>query len=217
MAVVLVETRSNVALLRLNRPEVRNAYNTQMRDELAQILDGLASSNSHHAMVITGDERAFCAGADLREFGQGLPIAQGRAVHNYRDIFRKIRELPMVTIAAMHGHVIGAGLEMALECDLRFAARSAVFRLPESALGFLPGGSGTQLLPRAIGRGAALDMILTGEPLNAGQALASGLVSRLAEVDELLSMACETAEAIASSPAARTIKSIVADARLQHR
>ena len=177
---LLYEKCGPVAYVTLNRPEVINAYNVQMRDDLWDALFAVATDPDVRAMVLCGaGERGFCAGADLSEFGTAPSQTAARRARWNRDVFGKLLHLPKPTIAALHGHVVGSGVELAMLCDMRVAGDDAVFSMPETSLGLIPAAGGTQTLPRTLGPGRALDMLLTGRRLSAGEALRFGLVHRV--------------------------------------
>jgi enoyl-CoA hydratase/carnithine racemase len=160
----------------LNRPRVLNAYNTEMRDDLYAALSTVREDRSFRVVVLAGKGRAFCSGGDIREFGSAPSAVVAREVRWRRDVWGLLRSLPQATVASVHGHAAGSGLEMALLCDFRIAARDAVFSLPETGLGMIPGVVGTQTAPRAIGLGRALDLVLAGRAIDAREAARVGLV-----------------------------------------
>ncbi|HSD10406.1 MAG TPA: enoyl-CoA hydratase/isomerase family protein [Candidatus Binatia bacterium] len=184
---ILFERRGQVAWVTLNRPDVRNAYNTEMRDDLHAALSTVHDDESLRALVLRGAGPAFCSGGDVREFGSAPSPVVAREVRWRRDVWGLLRSLRQPTIAAIHGHAAGSGLEMALLCDFRIAATDAILSLPETGLGMIPGVVGTQTAPRAIGVGRTLDLVLTGRRIDAREARRVGLVgsvvlpARLAE------------------------------------
>jgi enoyl-CoA hydratase/carnithine racemase len=185
-------------LVRLNRPEVLNALNTKMGEELTDLWSRLTAEAGHiRCVVLTGSgERAFCAGADLKE-RDGMTVEAWRAQHEgFERSFVALVECPVPVIAALNGHAFGGGLELALCCDFIFAARSARLALPEVSRGLMPGGMGTQNLPRAIGERRAKELVLSGRPIEAEQACAWGLVNRVCEPGKLLEEALAVAQAI---------------------
>jgi enoyl-CoA hydratase/carnithine racemase len=172
-----------------------------MRDDLWELLGAVDDDPSMAAIVIRGEgEKSFCAGADLSEFGSAPSPSVARTVRWERDVFGRLRHLDAVTIAALHGHVIGSGLEIAMLCDLRIASDHAVFRMPETGLGLIPAATGTQTLPRFARQGRALDMLLTGRPVNALEARSKGLVQRVVPRQDLLAAAMDLAQQVASLP-----------------
>ena len=183
---------SGLAHITLNRPAQLNAFNVQMRDDLFGILMELNGNVDLDAVIITGaGERAFCAGADLTEFGSAPSRVIAREARYLRDVWSLLRSLPVPTVAAMHGFSIGSGLEMALCCDFRIAADDTRFRLPEVALGMIPFATGSASLPRIIGRPKALDLLLTSRWFDAEEALAIGLVHRVTPTASLADAADE--------------------------
>ena len=176
----------------LNRPRVLNAYNIQMRDDLYEALTAVSWDGEVRVVVISGaGDRAFCAGADLTEFGTAPSQRIARQVRWERDVWGMLMDLPIPTIAAMHGYVFGSGLEIALCCDIRIAAPNAIFGLPETSLGFIPAAGGTQTFPRAVGTGPALWALLTAERMDAARALSMGLISEVMPEGDLMGR-CET-------------------------
>jgi len=199
MQPLLVDSRGCVALVTLNRPKVINAVNMAMRERLPEILLELEADESVASIVIAGaGERGFCAGADIKEVRpEPTPVSELKRLTPTSWI-ECLDRVSKPLIAAIHGVCLGAGLELALACDFRVAASGARLGLPETALGLIPGGGGTQRLPRLIGTGRALDMILTGEAVDAERAYDIGLVSRLAHSDaDALGEALRIAELIA--------------------
>ena len=177
---VLYRKDGPIAWVTLNRPQALNAYNLAMRDELYGILQAVRDDLEVRGMVLCGaGERAFCAGADLTEFGSAPSQTIARQVRWERDVWGIFLSIEKPIIAAVHGYVLGSGVEMALLSDLRIASEDAVFGLPETGLGLVPAAGGTQTLPRVIGQGKALDLLLTGRRITAQEAFALGLVSRV--------------------------------------
>ena len=195
---VLYEVAEHVATVTLNRPDVRNAMNTAMREELFRCFSAVATDDTVRAVVVTGaGERAFSAGADIREFVEPLVPVQLREQRRRLD-FRQVMEgCPQPIIAAIRGVALGGGLELALACDIRIAAEDALLGLTEINLAIIPGGGGTQRLPRLIGRGKALEMILTGARIGATEALRLGLVERVVLAGDVLTAALELARDLA--------------------
>ena len=208
---VIYERQGPLARIVLNRPRVLNAYNVQMRDDVYEALTAVSFDPDVKALVISGaGDRAFCAGADLTEFGTAPSQRIARQVRWERDVWGVMMDLPIPTIAALHGYVFGSGLELALCCDIRIAAPNAIFGLPETSLGFIPAAGATQTLPRAVGSGSALWTLLTAERLDATRALAMGLISEItpegglsARCEEMVLEFLESgAEALGSAKAA---------------
>ena len=191
---LLYEKDRGIAWVTLNRPERLNAFSVQMRDDLYQVASAIRDDPEAQVAILKGaGERAFCAGADLTEFGTAPSPVIARQVRWERDLWGLLLGLPKPLIAAVHGFCLGSGLEMSLCCDLRVAAEDAQFGLPELGLGIIPAAGGSQTLPRTIGRGRALDLILTGDYIDAQEALRIGLVSRVTPREALYA----TAEAMA--------------------
>jgi enoyl-CoA hydratase/carnithine racemase len=198
---IRVSKRAGVATVTLTRPEVLNAYNLQMRDDLSDVLAWLSADSDVRVCVFAGEGRAFCSGGDLSEFGTAPSVMVARRVRTERDVWKHLLRLPQPTIAALHGHVIGSGLELGLCCDLRYAAENATLAFPEVRLGFIPLAGGTQLLPRIAGAAQASEMVLTAASVSAADALPTGLVNRVfATADEAHSFAQQVATRIAEFP-----------------
>jgi enoyl-CoA hydratase len=201
--VVTHEVRGRVALLTINRPEKRNALDAGVRAALMRALDDAHHDDAVRAIVVTGaGDKAFVAGADIGEFEGRTPVEQWR-VMRFPSVFDAVERVPKPVIAAVNGYCLGGGMELALACDIRVASTSARFGQPEVNLGIIPGGGGTQRLPRIIGLGGALRLILTGEMIGAEEALRLKLVEEVVDPTELLDRAMALAEVIASkSPVA---------------
>ncbi|HJU65216.1 MAG TPA: enoyl-CoA hydratase-related protein [Gemmatimonadaceae bacterium] len=201
--VLLSETRGHVALLTLNRPEKRNALNGQLRCAFLGAVDEVARDPNIRAIVVTGaGDKAFVAGADIGEFEGRSPVDQYR-VMKLPTIFDAVERCSKPVLAAINGFCLGGGMELALACDIRIASSAAKFGQPEVNLGIIPGGGGTQRLPRLIGLGAALRLILSGDMIDAAEALRLGLVEEVVAPSELMPRAMALAETIASkSPVA---------------
>ena len=175
-----------MAHISLNRPQALNAYNIQMRDDFSQALEAVRGDPGVRSLLITGEGRAFCAGADLTEFGTAPSQAIARQVRWERDVWGQLLGLSKPVVAAMHGYCIGSGVEIALLCDLRIAAEGTIFALPEVQLGMIPAAGGTQTLPRSVGRSRALDILLTGRRLDAREALSHRFLTRVVPQDNLI-------------------------------
>ena len=197
---ILFEKRESIGFVTLNRPEALNVYNVRMRDELYEILGAIRDDPDLDVVVLRGaGDRAFCAGADLSEFLTAPPPAKSRQVRWERDVWGLFLSLPQPAIAALHGYVLGSGIEMALCCDLRIASEDARFGLPEVTLGIIPAAGGSQTLPRTIGRAKSLEMLLTNRWIDAREAMSTGLVNRVVPRQELT----PTVERLASQLAGR--------------
>jgi len=196
---VRYEAKDGIALITLNRPDVLNAMNTPMRAELQEIFTRLRTDDTVKVAVVAGTgERAFCAGADIREFLEPPRPTHFRETRRRLDFRSEMDRCPQPIIAAIRGFALGGGLELALACDIRIAAEDAQLGLTESNLAIIPGGGGTQRLPRLVGRGKALEMILTGMRVPAAEALRIGLVERVVPVAELMPAAQGLARDIAA-------------------
>lgn len=178
---------NRIAQVVLDRPEIHNAYNTQMRDELYEIFSACALDTEIDVVVLRGAGRSFCAGADLSEFGSAPTPFVARRIRFQRDVWRRLASIKVPVIAAMHGYVIGTGLEMAMLCDVRIAAASTTVMMPEAALGIIPAATGTQTLPRLIGSNSTARLLFTGERISASTALELAIVHRVVPDDQLLS------------------------------
>jgi enoyl-CoA hydratase len=195
---LLLSIENHVAVVTINRPDKRNALNATVRRELIEALDRLRNDDAARVVVITGaGDKAFIAGADITEFAQRTPVDQ-RLVMAERRIFDEVAEFPKPVIAMINGFALGGGCELALACDVRIAGKSAKLGQPEIKLGIIPGGGGTQRLPRMVGVGNALRLILTGELIAADEAHRLGLVDVLVEDVELQSRTMQIAHAMAA-------------------
>jgi len=193
------ELDDGVATITLSRPEVHNAMNEPMRRELTECFTALASDEATRVILVTGaGERAFSAGADIREFVEPAPPVRFRAERRRVDFRQAMDRCPQPIIAAIRGYAFGGGLELALACDIRIAGDDAQLGLTEINLAIIPGGGGTQRLPRLVGRGKALEMILTGARLSAAEALRIGLVERVVPAAGVLKAARELAGTMAA-------------------
>ena len=209
---ILYEKQGHIAYITLDRPQVLNIYNVRMRDELYEALSAVKADTDIHVVILKGaGEKAFCAGADLTEFLSAPSPTAARHVRWQRDVWGLFLSLPQPVIAALQGYVFGSGIEMAMCCDIRFAADYCVFGLPEVALGIIPAAGATQTVPRAIGPGHALDLLLTGRRIGAKEALDMKLVNRVVPRSKLLPAVEALAEKIAGfdQRAVRDIKQAV--------
>jgi enoyl-CoA hydratase len=185
--VIIYEKRDGVAYVTLNRPQALNAYNLKMRDELYQVLGAIRDDPGVEVAIFRGaGEKAFCAGADLTEFLTAPSPIVARQVRWERDIWGLFLSITKPLIAALHGYVLGSGIEIALCCDIRLASEDAQFGLPEPGLGVIPAAGGSQTLPRTIGRAGALDILLSGRWIKAEEAYRLKLVNRVVSRAELL-------------------------------
>ncbi len=208
---LLLEHDGAVAIVTINRPEKRTALNAQVRAELVAVLDALRDDASVRVLVITGaGDRAFVAGADIGEFAERTPLEQ-RAAMTGRRVFDEVAAYPKPVVAMINGFCLGGGCELALGCDVRIAADTARFGQPEVNLGIIPGGGGTQRLPRIVGMGQAMRLVLSGELIDAAEALRIGLADVVHPAADLRARTLEFARGMAAkSPVAlRMAKSAV--------
>ncbi len=161
--VILYDKQDDIAYITLNRPKALNAYNIQMRDELYEVLGAVKDDPDVRAVILkAAGEKAFCAGADLTEFLSAPPPVFARKARFDRDIWGRFLSVQQPVIAALHGYVLGSGIEMSLCCDIRLATDDARFGLPEPGLGIIPAAGGSQTLPRTIGQAHALEVLMSG-------------------------------------------------------
>ncbi|OGO22336.1 MAG: hypothetical protein A2Z28_02135 [Chloroflexi bacterium RBG_16_51_9] len=185
--VIIYEKQSGVGCITLNRPKALNAYNIRMRDELYQVLEAIKNDDDVRVVIIKGaGEKAFCAGADLTEFLTAPSPIIARQVRWERDVWGLFLSITKPVIAALHGYVLGDGVEIAMCCDIRVASEDAQFGTPEMGLGIITAAGGSQTIPRVIGRSHALDMLLTGRWVKADEALRMKLVNRVVPRADLL-------------------------------
>ncbi len=195
---ILVTTAEGVGVVTLNRPQVLNALNQVLMEELATAMEAMDRDDGIRCLVVTGNERAFAAGADVREFADATTADM---VRGYRfQQWERIRRVSKPVIAAVSGFALGGGCELAMSCDMIIASETARFGQPEIRLGLMPGAGGTQRLTRAIGKSRAMEVVLTGRNITAEDALAWGLVSRVMPVELYLDEAKRLAREIAAQP-----------------
>ena len=206
---ILTETHNRVGLVTLNRPAARNALNNQLLQELMDALEGFDRDDGIGAMVITGTEKAFAAGADIKEM-VGKSAAE-MAASGFIAAFGRLRGIRKPVVAAVSGWALGGGFEIALACDMVVASESARFGQPEINIGIIPGGGGTQRLARALGKSLAMEIILNNRVLTAAEALQYGLVNRIVPVQRYLADAIALAQEIAMRPplAVRAAKRLI--------
>jgi enoyl-CoA hydratase/carnithine racemase len=203
MPTVLYDKPSpGLATVTLNRPEVLNAINLEMRDELWEVMHAVETDPDVRVVIVKGaGERAFSAGADISEFGTAPSVIEARRARRERDLWWYMLRMETVLIAAIHGHALGAGIELPMCCDIRIASEDVRIGLPEVGLGYIPSAGGTQTLPRHIPPGVAMQMILSGDPINAETAYRHGLVQRVVPSERLYAEAGALAERILAMPA----------------
>jgi enoyl-CoA hydratase len=195
---ILTRIDKGVGLITLNRPQALNALNAELTRELAQAVDAMEADDTVAAIVLTGSDRAFAAGADIKEIKDKtfVDVFSGQFITRH---WERIAQARKPTIAAVSGHAIGGGCELALMCDIIVAAENARFSLPETRIGIIPGAGGTQRLTRAVGKALAMDMILTGRVLSAEEARAAGLVARVVTDGQVVAVALDMASQIATA------------------
>jgi enoyl-CoA hydratase len=198
---LIVERDGPLAVITLNRAPVLNALNIPLLTDLDRAVDLLGRADDVRALIITGaGDKAFAAGADIRELS-ALSASEARSHSAFgQAVFSRVEHIDKPVIAAVNGFALGGGFELALSCSLRIAAESARVGLPEISLGLIPGFGATQRLPRLVGRGRALDLLLTGRVVSSSEALAMGLVDRVVAPGDLLSVARATGAELASKP-----------------
>lgn len=207
--VILERPTEGVALVRINRPEARNALNMEVRQLIARHITELGADQTARCIVLTGDAKSFAAGADIKDMAQASPIeimARGTP-----QLWAMVAACPKPIIAAVNGYALGGGSELAMICDIIIAGESARFGQPEVKLGIIPGGGGTQRLIRAVGKYKAMKILLTGELFSAKEALDMGLVSEVVPDTEVETRALAMAAQIAALPplAVQQIKEVV--------
>ena len=193
---IITESRGNVGLITINRPKVLNALSSDVMDEIGNAIDSFEGDSDTGAIVITGSEKVFAAGADISQMINNTfaDAYQGNFISRN---WERVTQCRKPVIAAVAGYALGGGCELAMMCDFIIAGENAQFGQPEILLGIIPGAGGTQRLTRAVGKSKAMDMCLTGRRMDAEEAERSGLVSRVVPVDELVDKAVEIAQGIA--------------------
>ena len=195
---LLFDKHEALGHISLNRPSVLNAYNIQMRDDLSEALAAVQDDPEVRALLITGQGRAFCAGADLSEFGTAPSQVVARRVRWDLDVWGQLLSLTVPVVVAVHGYCIGSGVEIALLGDLRIAAHGTIFAMPEVQLGMVPAAGGSQTLPRNANPSEALELLLTGRRFDAQEALRLRLITRVVPEAELPEAARQAAQELAA-------------------
>lgn len=211
---VVVELEEQVALVRLNRPEVLNALSNELIGAVADTLESLDANPAIRCIILTGGEKAFSAGADISQFvsATGVDVVLGKRMASWD----RVRAVKTPLIAAVDGYALGGGCELTMTCDIAIASERAVFGLPETTIGVIPGAGGTQRLIRLVGKPIAMEMILAGRRLTAQEALERGVVARVVPPDALLDEARRIAGEIAKrSPVAVRLARDAVDAALE--
>ncbi len=200
--IIYQKALGGLAWVTLNRPEVLNAINMRMRDELWEVMYAVRDDPEVRVVIFKGaGDRAFSAGADISEFGTAPSYVEARRARRERDLWGFMLSLDKVLIAAIHGFALGAGIELPMCCDFRIASEDARLGLPEVGLGYIPSAGGTQTLPRHLPPGIAMQMILTGDPIDAQTAFRYGLVQRVVPRERLYAEAESLARRVQSHPA----------------
>jgi enoyl-CoA hydratase len=195
---LLVRREGRVGVVQINRPKALNALSTSVMREMFQALSAFDADEAIGAIVVTGDERAFAAGADIKEMADASPVDM--YLRDSLAFWDRVRTIGKPIIAAVSGFCLGGGCELALSCDMIVASETAKFGQPEINIGVIPGAGGTQRLTRIVGKARAMELILTGEPIGADEALRYGLVNRVVPAELYLQEAIRLAAVIASKP-----------------
>ena len=197
---IIYSKNCHTAIVSLNRPHVLNAYNMQMRDDLFEIIQSIKDDNDIKAVLISGQGRAFCSGADLTEFGTAPSQAIAREVRWQRDVWGELYSLDKPVISALHGYCIGSGLELALLSDIRISSPETKFSMPEVQLGMIPAAGGTQTLPRHAGVSSGVELLLTGRIFTAEEALNLKLLTQIAPTHKLTETALNVCQNLSRVP-----------------
>ncbi len=194
METIKMEIKGETLKVKLSRPDQRNAVSSTMIRELGEACKVVEETEKIKSMVLIGEGKVFCAGADLKEIGKLYGKAKHEFTKSAQKLLRRIEKLPALVVAAMNGHAFGGGLELALACDIRILVENAKIGLTEVTLGLIPAWGGTQRLPKVIGLGKAKELVLLGKPIEARQAEQIGIVTRLCTREEIESVALKYAK-----------------------
>ena len=198
---ILYEKDEGIGIITFNRPKSLNAISDQFTSELSQVLDAIESDDEIRVVIVTGGDKVFAAGADIKEVSNiGTPADAYRFSKKGQQVFQKLVNLPVPVIAAVCGLAFGGGCEIALQCDIRIAADNAKFGQPEIKLGLLPGAGGTQRLPRLVGVGRAKELLFSGDPINAQEAYRIGLVNKVVPAESVMDEARKMARTFLERP-----------------
>lgn len=198
---IILESDGPLATLTINRPEKMNAVNNATADEIDTALDAVSENHALRVLILTGaGDKAFVAGADIHELARRDTILGRSETRRRQGIYTRIEQLEIPSIAAINGWALGTGLELAMACTIRLASEKAKLGQPEVKLGIIPGAGGTQRLPKLVGMGRAMEMVLTGDPVDAQRAYEMGLINRVVAPDELMNEARSLAETLTGRP-----------------
>ncbi len=197
---LLYKRNAGIGIVTLNQPKTMNALNEELINELSVVMDEIRTDNQVQAVIITGGDKVFAAGGDIKAMLQCGPWEAKNYVSPIHKAFNQIADLPKPTIAAITGFALGGGVELALTCDFRIAAENAKFGFPEINLGIFPGAGGSQRLPRLIGMAKAKELMFTGDTIDAAAALSIGLVNQVVIKEEVMEQALKLARKLAAKP-----------------
>lgn len=197
---IIFEKHDNLATITLNRPEVVNVFNTVMRDELFEVLTGVNFDDEIKGILIKGaGNKGFCGGADLGEFGTAPSQYLARNIRRERDLWEVFRQLQIPIICVIHGYTFGSGVEIAMLCDVRIGTKDLIIGLPETSLGIIPAAGGTQTIPRQIGLGHTLDLLLLARQIDVNQALEKGLIDYCISGDKIIEFSYDLLKSLSSN------------------
>jgi len=198
---IMYEKEEGVGIIKINRPKSLNALNRQLIEEMSRVLDDIRADDEVRAVIITGSEKFFGAGADIKEIKDlDAPVDAYAFVSRAQAMYNRIEDLDKPVIAAVSGLALGGGCELTMACDIRIAAENARFGQPEIKIGVIPGGGGTQRLPRLVGVGRAKELLFSGDPIDAAEAHRIGLVNKVVPVENLMDEARNMARTYCERP-----------------